>query len=810
MGALETFVNDLRFGARALARSPLLAATAVVVLALGLGGSAAIFGVVDVVLLRPLDYRDPDRLVVVLHHGTGPVAPANFLDWRRESRSFAAMGAAEFWTPNLTSGDAPEKVWALRMTSDVLPLLGVAPLLGRTFGPDEQEPGRDHVAVLGYSLWKRRFGGDPDVVGRTLALNGETYTVVGVMPRRFRFAPFWATKAELWAPLALGSRAADRGGESLRVFARLAPGVTLAQARSDVAALTGRLEATFPGTNRDVAVVPLRERVVGSVERPLVVLLVAVAFVLMIACANVAHLLLARTATRRRELAVRRALGGSRARLASLLVAESSLLALAGGGLGLLFAFAAIRSLVALDPGDIPRLATVALDARTVVVLFAVSLVTGLALGAVPAWRAGDAGDALTDGARGSTDGARRSRLRSVLMASEFALALVLLAGAGLLIRSFVALASLDPGFDPRHVVSLVVSVTGSGEAAPERRAAFYQELLRRVNATPGVASASAINHLPLAGDVWRYPVWAEGQPLPRRGDERSATYRVVLPGYFATMGLPLLRGRDVADGDVLETPGIALVNVALARTLWPGEDPLGKRVSVADPARGAEWRTVVGLVHDAVQGQWSAAPDPEIYVPYLQSREHLTASGGQIAYLTLVARARGDAASLAPTLRGIVHDLAKDVSVSEVQTVEHAVGQALAQPRFYLVLLATFALVALLLAAAGVYGVMSYAVSGRTREIGVRIALGASRRQVLGLVIGQSMTVVGVGAAVGLVGAFVLTRLMARLLYGVGPGDPVAFLAALFVLALVALAASYLPARRAARIDPLVALRSE
>ncbi len=576
----ETAVRDLRYGLRTLARTPGLTAAMVVVLALGIAASTAVFSVVNAVLLRPLPYEAADRLVVMLHEDRNPVAPANYLDWRRAATHYERMGAAEMWSPNLTGDDHPERVRALRVTADLLPMLGVAPTLGRPLLEGEDRAGGDHVVVLGHELWAARYAGDPKAVGRPITLDGDTYTVVGVMPPGFSFPPFWATGAQLWAPLSLEDRATNRGGSSLRVFGRLAPGATLDQARAEMAGMTARLETEFPGTNREVTVRPLIDVVVGEVRPALLVLLGAVGFVLLVACANVAHMLLARAAARRKEIALRAALGASRARLVRQLLTESLILALAGGGAGLLLARVGIRALVALGPPGLPRLETVALDGSVLAFALAVSLATGFAFGLVPALQATrrDLGDSLREGERGSTEGGGRGGLRGALVASEMALALVLLVGAGLMIRSFVALQAVDPGFDRKNVLSMIVSVAGTGSAEPARRAAFFQDVVRDASALPGVTAASAINHLPLAGDIWGWPFRVEGLPEPKPGESPTATYRVVLPGYFRTMGIPVRRGRDVSDEDRAGAPGVVVVNESLAARHWPGEDPIGKR----------------------------------------------------------------------------------------------------------------------------------------------------------------------------------------------------------------------------------------
>ena len=555
---METLLQNLRYTMRALRKSPGFTAVAVITLALGIGANTAIFSVVNAVLLRPLPYKDDSRLVVILNKGRNPVAPANFIDWRSQSQSFSQMGAAEYWTPNLTGTDNPEKLWALHVTPDIFPMLGVQPLLGRVFLPEEQEAGKEHEVVLSYSLWQSHFAGNPEIIGRSVALSGETYTVVGVMPRDFKFAPFWATKAQLWAPLALGPRLTDRGGSSLRVFARLKPGVTLEQAQAEMAGITGRLEREFPGTNQDMQVVSLREKVVGNIRPALLVLLGAVGFVLLIACANVSHMLLARAAARREEIALRTALGAGRWDVFRQLLTESLTLALMGGSAGLLLAVWGVRVLLAISPAAIPRVETVGVDGLVLLFALAISLLTGLAFGMAPAWRATavNLSDALKEGKRGSSEGLRRNRLRGLLVGSEFALAVVLLAGAGLMVRTFLALQNVDAGFDPHGVLSMVVGVAGTEQASGGHTGNFYQEVLRKVGAVPGVQSVSGINHLPLAGDEWGFRFHIEGRPPEPPGKDLVATYRAVFPGYFQTMRIPILRGRDVTDADNLRAPG--------------------------------------------------------------------------------------------------------------------------------------------------------------------------------------------------------------------------------------------------------------
>ncbi|MEP7132570.1 MAG: ABC transporter permease, partial [Acidobacteriota bacterium] len=771
----------------------------------------AIFSVVNAVLLRPLPYRDPGSLAVLLHRGRNPVSPPNFRDWQRDSHSFAAMGAAEGWQPNLVSGEQPERVEAVRLTSEILPMLGVAPLFGRVFAPTEDATGKDHEVVLSHALWRRKFGADRGLVGRAISLDGEPYTVIGVMPPEFRFPPFWQTGTQLWAPLCL-DRNPSRDGNSLRVFARLNPGVPYAGAQAEITGLTGRLEKQFPGTNRDVVVRSLQETVVGRVRPALLVLLAAVGFLLLIACGNVAHMLLARSAARQKEVAVRTAIGASRARLVRQFLTESLLLSLAGGCAGLLLALAAIRVIVSIRPLGLPGIDTLSVDVRVLAFSFAISIATGIAFGLAPALASSrrDLSESLREGERGSTEGRGRNRLRSVLVGSEFALALILLVAAGLMIRTFVALQAIDPGFDQRRVLSMVVSVSGAPSAGPGRRGVFYPRVLDRVRALPGVRSASFINHLPLAGDVWGFPFAVEGRPAAARGDAPTAAYRVVLPGYFTTMGLPLRRGRDIAGSDRLDAPGVIVINEFLANRFWNGENPLGKRIALGGGKDAPDWLTVIGVVKNAARSDWTAPADSEIYVPLLQSPRYLETRFFAFEYLTLVVATSGDPAAAAGSVRNEVHSIDPAVTISEVQTMEHAVGQANAQPRFYLMLLSAFAAVALLLAAVGIYGVMSYVVSRRAHEMGIRMALGARRADLLRMVVGQGMAVALAGAAAGLAGALVLTRLMSGLLYKVPPTDLATFAGVTAVLIGVALAATWIPARRATRIDPMTALRAD
>jgi putative ABC transport system permease protein len=804
--------QDLHYGLRQLRRNPGFTIIAVLTLAIGIGASTTVFSVVNAVLLRPLPYVNPGRLVAVLQgKGSGPVAPANFKDWQAQNRVFQEMGAAEWWEPNLQENDKSERVMGLHLTPEVLHLLGVQPLLGRVFTPEEGERGREHVVVLSYGLWQRGFGGDQAVLGAVVRLNGEPYTVVGVMPEGFKFAPFWAARAEIWAPLVLGDKSADRMAQSLRIFARLKDGVTLQQARSEMEGITSRLEKQFPGTNRDVAVVPLQEKVVGDVRPALLVLLGSVAFVLLIGCANVAHMLLARSAAREREMALRAAIGASSRRLVRQLLTESVVLALLGCLGGLVLAAWGIRLVIAASPPDLPGVEAISMDWRVLMFTLGVSVLTGVLFGLAPAIQASslDLNQSLKESGRGATTGMRRRSFRSLLVMSEFAMAAVLLAGAGLMIQSFIKVERIDPGFDSQHLLSAIISVAGTREEGPGRRSLFFQEAVERVAALPGVKSVSAINHLPLDGDEWDFHFAAGGRPLPRPVEAPHAIYRSIMPGYFRTMGIPLLRGRDITRNDNIGSPPVVIINEKLARQYWPGGDAVGQRLALYDNDQPV-WYSIVGVAANSKQQDWTGLPQPEMYFPYLQTKMYLESSSGWAKYITLVVRTGTDPAQLAPAVRNAIWELEKGVAVSKMESMDDVIAGSLSRPHLYVLLLSAFGGIALLLAAIGIYGVMSRYVASRTHEIGVYLALGAEPRAVLRLITRHGMTLAGIGIATGVIAGLGLTRFMARILYEVQPSDPLTFLMTSLVLIAVAFAACYIPARRAAKVHPMVALRYE
>ncbi len=819
---METLWQDLRYSARMLVKNPGFTLIAVITLALGIGATTAIFSVVNGVLLRPLDYHDPQQIVTLLHKGRSPVSPANFMDLRASSQSFELMAAAEAWGGTLASDDRPEAVSGLRMGDGLFDLLGVQPLLGRTLRAEDFEPGKDHVLVLSHKLWQRAFGGDPSVVGRPLALSGEPYTVVGVMPPQFQFPPFWSTRAELWAPLDLSNRATSRGGNSLRVFARLKPGASRTQAQAEIDAINIQLAHAYPDQNTglDIRVDPLNEKVVGNVRPALLILSGAVGFVLLIACANVACLLLARAATRQKETAVRVALGATRRRILRQLLTESLLLSLCGAAVGILVAEWGVELLTALLSGNsssfsvrLPRLNEVKIDAGTLGFTFTVSLVTSVLFGLAPALSASkpDLNQVLKESGRGTTGG--RRRLRETLVVAELALALVMLIGAGLLMTSFVRLQSVDPGFNPQKLLTMTTSLAGASQYVGPAREAFYQQLTDRLTALPGVESASAVNHLPLAGDVWGTTLAIEGRPLAAPGESIVAAFRVSRPDYFRTMGIQLSAGRDFTQRDTPEAPGVVILNETLARRYWPAEDPLGKRITLDDPrgtTKTPEWLTIVGMVKDVKQESWTDAPSNEIYLPFQQSGGFYSGVARQFTSMTIVVRTTVEPRGLAAAVQDTVRTFDRAMPVSNVMSMEQVIADALWQPRFNLQLIGLFAGLALVLAAIGLYGVMSYSVAQRTHEVGLRMALGAQRADVITLVLRQGMKLTVVGVALGLFASVALTRLMANLLFGVSATDPRVFGVIALILVGVALLACIVPAHRATRVDPMVALKYE
>jgi predicted permease len=803
--------QDIRQGLRALKSRPLFSIVAIVALSLGIGANSAIFSVVNAVLLQPLSYPDSDRIVSVLHQGARAVAPANYFDWREENQSFSAITATQWWEPTLSGDEYPEQVRALQANGDIFDVFGVTPALGRGFLPGEDLPGKDRVVVLGNGLWQRRFGANRNVLGSTLSLNGESYIVIGVMPTGHEFVPFWASEAELLTPVTLADRRNDRGGQSLRVFARLADGTTQERAQSEMAGIMSVLASEDPKNNAGltVHVVPVIQNVVGDIQPVLLALLGAVGFVLLIACTNVANLLLGRAVTRRKEIAIRMAVGANRSRVIQQLLTESLLLSGLGGLGGLMLALWGIDVLGAMSPASIPRVESIQLDTSVVLFTISVSLLTGLLFGLIPAVQTSstDMSEVMNEDARGSAEGGSRSRLRSALIVSEVALTLMLLIGAGLMLRSFTNLQNIDPGFDDKNLLTMTVSVAGSRYAEGPRRSLFFQETIDQVGALPGITTVSAINHLPLNGDLWGLSLSFEGRPVPDPEDQLSGTYRVVFPDFFKTMGIPLMAGRDFSERDVLGVPGVAMINENMAQREFAGENPLGRRIAIGN-RDNPEWLTVVGVTGNVRQGSWVEENRYDVYVPYLQTQSYLEEASSGYQYMTLVAKTSGPPMDLAAAVSKSIWQVDKNVPVSQITSMSKVVADQLWQPRFSMFLFSVFAAVALTLAAIGIYGVMAYSVSQRTREIGIRMALGAGNEAILNLILARGIALTAIGTVIGLILTTLLVGVMSDLVYGINVTDPITFIAGSLVLFGVALLSCYIPARRAVRVNPVTALK--
>jgi putative ABC transport system permease protein len=804
--------QDLRFGLRTLVKNPGFTIVAVIALALGIGANSAIFSVVNAILLRPLPYKSPDQLVAIweearhLGFPKDTPSPANFLDWRQQSTVFDGMSAFAERSFNLTGVGEPERLDGRRVSANLFDVLGVKAIIGRTFVSQEDQPG-SKVVLLNESLWKRRFGGDPGVIGRAVNLNGEPYTVVGVLPHTVRLPTSSKWRDQVWVPLAFPSEeAASRGAHYLEVIARMKPGVTLPKAQSEMDTIAARLAQQYPDFNarRGAVVTPLHEEIVGKMKSPLLILLGAVAFVLLIACANVANLLLARAAVRQKEIALRLALGANRARVTKQLLVESVLLSLVGGVVGLSLAYVGLNVLTRFIPQDVAQADTIAIDAKVLLFTLAVAVVTGLIFGLAPATQAShfNLNETLKEGGRDSGAGARSKRLRNSLVIAEVATSFILLIGAGLLINSFVHLRNLHPGFRADHLLTLNVDLSNVKYPDTQRRTTFFDEVTRRVQTLPGVQSAAVAGNLPFTYNGDSTIIAVEGIPDPPIDQWPDVIYRTVGPGYFATMGIPLVRGRDFNDQDTLNMTPVVVISEKTARHYWPNEDPVGKQLKPGATASDVPWRTVIGVVKDVRQNDFVAEPKMQMYFSYRQMKD-LVANA-------LVVRTSADPLSLATSVRNTIWAVDKDQPVANIDSMEHIVAGAVARQRFSMLLLAIFAGLALSLAAVGIYGVMSYSVAQQTREIGIRIALGAQRGDVLRMTVKEGLKLVGGGLLIGLISAFILTRVMESLLFGISATDPVTFGIICVVLLIVAALASYVPALRATTVDPMVALRAQ
>ena len=807
---ITDLLHDLRYAARLQRKNPGFTIVAVIALALGIGANTAIFSVVNTVLLRPLPYKDPERLVMVWEdasrHGYPRDTPAagNYVDWRDQNQVFEGMAAIADTSFNLTGSGEPERLEGRRVSVNLFPLLGVEPQIGRVFTAAEDQPGAQRVVLLSYGLWQRRFGGDPNIAGQSLTLNGESYVVVGVMPARFQFP---SSDDQAWVPIAFTQQEmANRGRHYLEVLARLKPGVSLDQAQSEMSTIASRLQQQYPQFNAELGAVvqPLQEHLVGDIKPALLILLGAVGLVLLIACANVANLLLARAAVRQKEIAVRVALGARRWRLIRQFLTESVLLSTVGGLVGLAIAYGGLVLLRAFIPENISQAREISMDLKVLGFTFLVSVATGVIFGLAPAIQAARFNqiETLKEGGRDAATGGGGKRLRGLLVTAEVAISLVLLIGAGLLINSFLRLRNVDPGFRADNLLTMRIVLPKPRYEQFERRSAFYTDLVQRVQSLAGVRSAAITTNLPLYRQGNSISISVEGQPAPPPGQERIVVTRIISPGYFDTMSIPLLRGRNVTEQDTETTPNVVVISETMARRYWPGEDAVGKRIAAGRVTSPEDWIQVVGVVKDVRQFELNAEPKPQMYLSYRQA--------GFFEPRDLVVKTDVDPSSLAATVRKAVWEIDKDQPVSNIQTMEEILADSIARQRFSMLLLAIFAGVALVLAGVGIYGVMSYSVAQRTHEIGIRMALGAQTGAVLKLAVGYGMKLVIAGIVIGLIAAFALTRVMATLLFGVTATDPTTFTLISVLLIAVAAVASYVPARRATRVNPIIALRYE
>jgi putative ABC transport system permease protein len=805
-------MQDIRYAIRTLWKSPGFAVVAVLTLALGIGANSAIFSFVDGVLLKPLPYPEPDRLVLVWEKppggGINVVSALNFLDWHDQNDVFAHIAATSGGSVTLTGSGEPRRIPGSRVSATYFDAFGVKPVMGRTFAPDEDQPGKEHVVILSYRLWANEFGGDRTLVGRTLTLNGEAFTVIGVLPEG---SPFDRTYSRLWRPLAFAPGERTRDFHWLQVVARLKPGVTLEQARTRMDAIGARIAADYPDSNKNwgVSVVSYGESVAGpQLKSSLYVLLAAVGLLMLIGCANLANLTLARGTSREREVAVRAALGAGRARLVRQLLTENVLLALVGGAAGVVVGYGLMRGLqLMLPPFYLPAVASIAMDVRVLVFALALSVATGLAFGIVPALHATspDLSSAMKEGGRGSSGDGGRRRLRSVLVVVEVALAFILLAGGGLLIRSFFAMVNTPLGFDSTNVLTLRVPFANDRFATPEQLTAYVRAVTDRIRAVPGVRDVAATDTLPLEGYNNGMPFLIAGREAVDRANRQACGFKIVQASYFRTLGIQIVKGRPFTDRDVKGGPPVIVINQSMADRYFAGVNPIGQRVLIQDiipgkPQLGPEipWE-IVGVIADERTAPLEYSMRPGVYAPMEQS---------PTTFVSLVLRAAMQPDVLNQTITRAIHEVDKDQAVTDFRTLEQMKSESAASSRLRTTLVVVFAALALLLSAVGVYGVLAYTVAQRAHEIGVRAALGASQGALMRMVLGGGLALTLAGLGLGAVGALAVTRLLSNLLVGVGAKDPATLVVAAATLFAVALVACYVPARRAAALDPLVVLR--
>ncbi len=804
---IENILQDIRYSGRLFLKNPAFTLVVLLTLALGISANTAIFSFANGILLRPLPYPDSDRLVVLdetaLKRGINSMSVSypNFLDWRERNTVFEDI-ALDYGTTRfaLSGNGQAEELRGSYISHGLFEVLRVSPILGRTFTKAEDTPDTDDVVILGYDLWQRRFAGDPNILGQRISLNTYSRTVVGVMPPGFKFPEV----SELWAPLGLTPKTFTRTDHGLNAIARLKDGVTLEQAQAEMNRVAAQIEQENPVTNEGLGVsaTSLHKNLTGDYRKALLILLGVVGCVLLVACVNVANLMLARASARQKEVALRTALGASRFRVIQQLLTESLILAVAGGALGLLFSVGALRLLLASIPIKLPFWMNFGIDLRVLAFTVGVTVLTGLLFGSIPALQTSrvNLNDTLKEGGRGSASSVRNFS-RSVLVVAEIALSLILLVGAGLMIQSFLRLRSVDVGLNPKGVATASVTAPRLKYPDAPKRAAFFKQLLDRVSALPGVESAAATATLPLSGGGWGRSLTVEGYPVLSVGQAPMIQHTVVTPNYFRTMGITLLSGRDFTAADTADAPLVTIIDERLAREYWPNESAIGKRIRFGPPEDNEPWHTVIGVVRPVRHERMQEDTRESVYLPH----QEIPVNG-----MAVVARTSGDPRTLAPAIRREVNQMDPDIPVSKTPLMEEVIAESVWQPRLYTTLFTVFGIGAMMLAVIGIYGVMAYFVVTRTHEIGVRMALGATSRNVFGLIVGRGMKLTVIGVLLGIVGAYALTRLIRGLLFNVSTADPVTFTLISTLLVFVAFVACYIPARRATKVNPLVALRYE